>query len=78
MVCAGGGSPGTRECGAAPFRFSLIRLWVMTRQGRGDVVEMLSSGLGEVWTRGGGAVPGRGAGDVSPMGARSTEGKGLL
>jgi hypothetical protein len=50
----------------------------MARQGRGDVMKMLSSGLGEVWARGGRAVPDRGAGDVSPMGARSTEGKGLL
>jgi hypothetical protein len=50
----------------------------MARQGRGDVMKMLSSGLGEVWARGGRAVPDRGAGRVSPMGARGTEGKGLL
>jgi hypothetical protein len=39
-------------------------------------METLSFELGEVWTRSGEAVPGRGAGEVSPMGARSTEGKG--
>jgi hypothetical protein len=60
------------------FGFDLIPLWVMARQGRGDVMKMLSSGLGEVWARGGRAVPDRGAGRVSPMGARGTEGKGLL
>ena len=36
MVCTRGRvARGTRECGAAPFRFGLTRLGVMTRQGGG-------------------------------------------
>jgi hypothetical protein len=54
MATDNGRLAGTRESGAAPFRFRLTRLGVMTRQGRGDVVETLSFELGEVWTRSGG------------------------